>query len=218
MILAAMETTAAWQIGLVLAAYVLGCLNTGYYLVRLKTGRDVRTTGSGNSGARNVGRILGKTGFVVTLAGDLSKGVIAVALAKVLHGAPTTIALACIAVVAGHLWPIQLGFRGGKGAATGCGAFLALEPLTTVILLIVCGLLYVMLRRSSLSAMIALGISPLLAFLLGRAPTIVAGYAGVAALVVISHLGNLRAEVMGGRKGPSNEGFRKDASLPAGKP
>lgn len=215
---AELTTTAAWQGGLVLAAYALGCLNTGYYLVRLKTGRDVRTTGSGNAGARNVGRILGKTGFVLTLAGDLLKGVIAVILAKVLQGAPATIALACAAVVAGHLWPVQLGFRGGKGAATGCGVILALEPVTTGILLIVCGLLRLVLRRSSLGAMIAFAVGPLVAYLLGRASFVVAGFAGVAALVVISHLGNLKSEVMRDGTGPSDEGIRKDASLPAGKP
>ncbi|MBP7142266.1 MAG: glycerol-3-phosphate acyltransferase [Opitutaceae bacterium] len=216
--MAAMETTAVWQGGLVLAAYVLGCVNTGYYLVRLKTGRDIRAMGSGNAGARNVGRVLGRSGFVLTLAGDLLKGAIAVILAKMLQGAPTTVVFACIAVVAGHLWPVQLGFRGGKGAATGCGVIFALEPVTAAILLILCGLLRLVLRRSSLSAMIAFVAGPLVAFLLGRSLAVVAGFAGVAALVVFSHLANLKSDIGGEAERASDEGIRKDTSLPAGKP
>ncbi len=212
------DTTMMWQGGLVLAAYLLGCLNTGYYLVRLKTGQDIRAIGSGNAGARNVGRVLGRSGFVITLVGDVLKGAFAVILARILHGAPATIALVCFSVVAGHLWPAQLGFRGGKGAAAGCGAIAALEPVTTAILLVLCGLLRLVLRRSSLSAVIAFGFGPFVALLLGRAPAIVAGFAGVAALVVITHLGNLKSEMSDQTKESPAEGIRKEASLPAGKP
>src|SRR5882672_37035 len=65
-------------------AYVLGCLATGYYLVRFRTGKDIRTMDSGNIGARNVGRVLGKSGFFITFFGDLAKGVLAVLLARIL--------------------------------------------------------------------------------------------------------------------------------------
>jgi len=61
------------EIAVVLASYVLGCISTGYYLVRFRTGHDIRTLHSGSTGARNVGRVLGRTGFIVTLAGDLAK-------------------------------------------------------------------------------------------------------------------------------------------------
>lgn len=109
-------------------AYVMGCLATGYYLVKFRTGKDIRTVESGNIGARNVGRLLGKSGFFITFFGDLAKGVIAVWLARILtHNDPLAVAVAIPAVIAGHLWPAQLGFRGGKGVSTGLGAVLMLD-------------------------------------------------------------------------------------------
>ena len=110
------------QIGLTLAValigYALGCFNTGYHLVRWRTGQDLRTLGSGNAGARNAGRILGKTGFVQVFLGDALKGVLAVGLARAWGLADWGQMVVVLAVVAGHLWPIQLGGQGGKGAST----------------------------------------------------------------------------------------------------
>ena len=109
-------------------AYTLGCIATGYYLVRFRTGKDIRTIESGNIGARNVGRVLGKSGFFITFFGDLAKGVLAVWLARTLsHADPLAMSLVIPAVVAGHLWPAQLGFRGGKGVSTGLGAVVMLD-------------------------------------------------------------------------------------------
>jgi glycerol-3-phosphate acyltransferase PlsY len=111
-----------------ITAYVLGCLATGYYLVRFRTGKDIRTMDSGNIGARNVGRVLGKSGFLITFFGDLAKGVLAVLLARILtHNDPLALAVSIPAVIAGHLWPAQLGFRGGKGVSTGLGAVLTFD-------------------------------------------------------------------------------------------
>lgn len=109
-------------------AYVMGCIATGYYLVKFRTGKDIRTVESGNIGARNVGRVLGKSGFFITFFGDLAKGVVAVLLARILtHNDPLAVGVAIPAVVAGHLWPAQLGFRGGKGVSTGLGAVLMFD-------------------------------------------------------------------------------------------
>lgn len=217
MSVAAVQTTLAWQIGLVVVAYALGCLNTGYYLVRLKTGRDIRTIGSGNAGARNVGRVLGRSGFVITLMGDLLKGAVAVLLAKLMQGTALTIGLTSFAVVAGHLWPIQLGFRGGKGAASGCGAILALDPVSTAILLIACGLLRVISGRSSLSAVVSFGLCPGVAYVLGRPVFVIAGCAGVALLVIFSHVANLKAEGTPPGGSAPDSIIRNNPSLPAGK-
>src|SRR5574339_339768 len=112
----------------ILVAYALGCFTAGYYLVRWWTGEDVRYSGSGSSGATNVGRVLGRPGFLFTLLLDLTKGCLAVWLAEYLRLRPTTAVLSMLAVVAGHIWPLQLRFRGGKGVATGLGALLVLEP------------------------------------------------------------------------------------------
>jgi glycerol-3-phosphate acyltransferase PlsY len=105
-----------------LSAYLIGCCTTGYYLVRWRTGQDIREFGSGSVGARNVGRVLGMPGFVLTVLGDFTKGTLAVWAAQHLSAHQKLVALAMLAVVAGHIWPAQLHWRGGKGMATSLGA------------------------------------------------------------------------------------------------
>jgi len=113
--------------GCLLGAYLLGCLATGYYLVRARTGRDIRDIGSGSTGARNVGRVLGKSGFGLTVLGDFSKGALAVWSAQAWTHNQQLAALTMLAVVAGHIWPATLRFRGGKGVATSLGALLVFD-------------------------------------------------------------------------------------------
>ena len=107
-----------------LGAYVLGCFATGYYLVRALRGQDIRGLGSGSVGARNVSHMLGKRGFVLTTLGDIAKGVLAVWATRHLTGDDRLAGLVMLAVTAGHIWPAQLRFRGGKGVATSLGALL----------------------------------------------------------------------------------------------
>jgi len=113
--------------GCLLVAYLLGCLATGYYLVRARTGRDIRETGSGSTGARNVGRLLGKSGFGLTVLGDFGKGALAVGSAQAWTHNHHLAAVTMLAVVAGHIWPATLHFRGGKGVATSLGALLVFD-------------------------------------------------------------------------------------------
>jgi glycerol-3-phosphate acyltransferase PlsY len=105
----------------VFLSYAIGCVSTGYYLTRLWTGTDIRTIGSGAAGARNVGRLLGGVGFVITFSGDFAKGLAAVWVASMLTHQHWVITASLLAVVIGHIWPVQLGFRGGKGVATALG-------------------------------------------------------------------------------------------------
>jgi acyl phosphate:glycerol-3-phosphate acyltransferase len=112
------------QVTLLLLAYGLGCLNAGYYLLRWRDGRDIRQLGSGNAGARNVGRVLGRQGFALVFVLDAAKGVLAVTAAP--HWAPEVAALCALLVTLGHVYPVQLNWRGGKGVATAIGALLAL--------------------------------------------------------------------------------------------
>lgn len=108
-------------------AYTIGCFTTGYYLVRARLGKDIREMGSGSAGARNVGRFLGKTGFFLTVLGDFAKGALAIWLARMMTHQNLCAVLAVPAVVAGHLWPAQLKFRGGKGVITSLGAMLVFD-------------------------------------------------------------------------------------------
>lgn len=183
----------------VLAAYALGCLNTGYYLVRWKTGRDVRESGSGSAGAKNVGRALGPWGFGISLVGDMGKGVLAVFCAQTAGFSPLAQGFVMLAVIAGHNWPGQLGFRGGKGAATSFGALLFLDPAVAGSMLAVFVMLYAAMRRTTLSAMGAYAASPFLGLFFGRGALDFAIYAGMAALVLVPHWKNIRDELDHGR-------------------
>ena len=108
-------------------SYALGCFATGYYLVRARTGRDIREIESGNIGARNVGRLLGKSGFIITTVGDMAKGALAVGAVKYFTGNELLAALSVLFVVIGHIWPITLNWRGGKGVVTSGGAMLVFD-------------------------------------------------------------------------------------------
>ena len=152
-----------------LLAYLLGCASTAYYLVRWRTGQDVRSLGSNNAGATNAGRVLGTWGFVVALGGDAGKGVLAVLAARWLTGNEWAVALAIPAVVAGHIWPVQLGFRGGEGFATALGALLVYDPPLILALGGLALVLYLFTRRRAVVGAVALLAAPLLALVLNRA-------------------------------------------------
>ena len=111
------------------AAFLLGGVSAGYWLVRLRTGADVRSVGSGATGATNAARVLGGGGFAFVLLLDAAKGALAVLVARYAGLADGWEFAAAFSVVAGHIWPVQLGFRGGKGLGPLLGAWLALAPL-----------------------------------------------------------------------------------------
>jgi hypothetical protein len=115
--------------------YALGCISPGYLLVRYHTGRDIRSFESGSTGSSNVARALGRSGFVATLLGDGAKGAIAIWAALHFGVSEWSAIGVMIAVVAGHIWPAPLGFRGGKGLATASMLIGALvSPLQALLL------------------------------------------------------------------------------------
>jgi len=186
---------------LLVCAYILGCFTTGYYLVRVRTGQDVRDIGSGSVGARNVGRILGSSGFLATLAGDFAKGAFAVWVARHFSKDGRLIALAMLAVIIGHIWPIQLRFRGGKGVATSLGALLIYDYQLAVAYGIVFTCFFAVLRKTVLPGVFAFICLPLASMYLGNEPSRVIGLSALAGIVFITHRKNLFAEFaqLGGR-------------------
>lgn len=178
-----------------LASYFLGCFTTGYYLVRARTGQDIRDAGSGSVGARNVGRLLGPYGFVLTLLGDFAKGAAAVWITRYFTGNERLALVALIVVVAGHIWPLQLRFRGGKGIATSLGALLVYSPALTLIfaMLIVVG--FILTRRTVISGLTAFALLPLGSFFLNQDAAQICGISVLAALVLIAHHKNLAEEI-----------------------
>jgi glycerol-3-phosphate acyltransferase PlsY len=144
-----------YAIAATILAYLLGCFNTGYYLVRLLTGQDIRTLASGNTGSRNVGRLLGTGGFVAAFIGDAGKGAAAVWCVRHTGGGHLLATIALLAVTAGHIWPVQLGFRGGKGFATFAGGMIILEPLVLLAGLTLCAVVYPVVRGTTRAGLIA---------------------------------------------------------------
>lgn len=177
-----------------IGAYVLGCLSTGYYLVRAIKGVDIRTQGSGNAGARNVGRVLGKAGFVLTALGDAVKAAVAIwAVHRFLHDEYIT-ALALLAVTAGHIWPVQLRFRGGKDVATSLGGLCIhdLRLAAAYLALFAAGLMLV--RKPMLPGLAAFVGLPAVAVWLNCNWFQISALIVLAALIVCAHRANLREE------------------------
>jgi len=185
------------------AGYLLGCFLTGYYLVRWRTGQDIRAVGSGSAGSTNVGRILGVPGFIATLVGDTAKSGVGLWFAMHYGIAPWGVALVMIALIAGHIWPAQLGFRGGKGLAPLLGIGIVLDYRVT---LIIGGLAMLgpALRLGRSTFLAAVVLSPAVAAMMGHPAAEVAGLSGVILLILIAHRANVRTFFAGrrGRKGP----------------
>jgi glycerol-3-phosphate acyltransferase PlsY len=183
-------------------AYLLGSIPFGYLLVRLTGGGDVRETGSGGTGATNVTRRAGRGAGVLTLLLDALKGIAAVLAARLLlgtgPGADWWVCAAAAAAVLGHVFPVWLGFRGGKGVATGLGVFLVLAPLATLCALAVFVLVVGLWRYVSLGSITAAAVLPLAVWSLSAlgiadrmpAPVLVVATLG-AVLIIFMHRANI---------------------------
>lgn len=175
-----------------LLGYLLGSLSSAVLVSRMLGLADPRTTGSRNPGATNVLRYGGKRAAILTLAGDVVKGVIAVVIARLATDDAAALALTALAAFLGHLYPVFFGFRGGKGVATALGVWLALVPAVGAFLLATWLLIALVFRYSSLAALIAALAAPL--YVLWLAPLMV--YLAIAivmtALLIWRHRSNIR--------------------------
>ncbi|HEY1495214.1 MAG TPA: glycerol-3-phosphate 1-O-acyltransferase PlsY, partial [Candidatus Solibacter sp.] len=152
-------------------AYLLGAIPFGYLLVKWKTGADVRAAGSGNIGATNVMRTTGRVAGFTTLLLDIAKGYAAVWIAgRLTDGDPVWTSLAAIAVMAGHAYPVFLGFKGGKAVASFVGAFACLTPVALGVEVIIFVVVVFWTRHISLGSIVGAATFPLAAFLVERAP------------------------------------------------
>jgi acyl phosphate:glycerol-3-phosphate acyltransferase len=177
----------------IILAYILGSLNGAYYLMKWKHGIDIRTTGSGNAGATNAGRSMGKKGFLLVLIFDLAKGMLAVLLVRWSSGTEAIAGLSAAAAVVGHIFPIQLRFRGGKGIAVSLGALVIFSYQATFLLLAVFLCIYLLLRRFSASGLIAYVVTATLLPFLRLDILTIAVYVVVTVLVLAAHHTHVRA-------------------------
>jgi len=205
----------------ILIAYLLGSIPFGYLIVRASKRADIRETGSGGTGATNVSRRAGKAAGVLTLVLDALKGAAAVVIAKLALGLPIFaasggpslaqaanssvaienvywwVAAAAIAAIVGHIFPVWLGFRGGKGVATGVGVFVVLAPLAVVFAAVVFLVIVLLTRYVSLGAIVAAATIPVLVLIQNYIsphvefwPLMTAAIVG-AALIIFAHRENI---------------------------
>jgi glycerol-3-phosphate acyltransferase PlsY len=180
---------------LILLSYLLGCIAVGYYLVRWRTGQDLRQIGSGATGGRNASRALGKSGAILTAVGDIFKGVIAMSLAIGFKLDSWALALVMIAVLAGHVWPFQLGFRGGKGLSAAFGVVLVYDYRIALLVALIAILLFILTRRNQLFFLVGIAMAPIVAFFLSSALEIVAGLILLISIILYAHRENIRESI-----------------------
>ncbi|MDA1319944.1 MAG: glycerol-3-phosphate 1-O-acyltransferase PlsY [Proteobacteria bacterium] len=178
-----------------LAAYLIGAIPFGLVIAKLFGLGDIRNIGSGNIGATNVLRTGNKIAAVLTLLLDSGKGLFVVMIARYLNGDGNVIAITGLLSIVGHCYPIWLGFRGGKGVATGLGVFLGFHPLVGAMVCLVWLVTAFLFRFSSLAAIISYTSAPILFALISSPPlpvltVITAGM--IAALAIWRHRGNIK--------------------------
>lgn len=141
-------------LAIAVAGYLLGNFNTGLVISKLQAGIDIRRHGSGNAGATNMLRVLGNQPALLTLLGDIAKGLIAIGIGYWLAGFSGGIAGATAAIV-GHCWPVFYGFHGGKGVATTAGVLLCLFPVPGLLCVAVFLVIFFATRFVSLGSVLA---------------------------------------------------------------
>jgi glycerol-3-phosphate acyltransferase PlsY len=192
---------------IVVLAYLLGSVPVGYLLVRVFCKQDIRSVGSGNIGATNVLRAGGKGLGAVTFVLDVVKGAAAVLLgaflaAPLMPGVPqrNVEALAALCAVAGHMFPIWLGFKGGKGVATGFGVFLVAAPLAALASITLFTIVFALTRYVSLASILGAASFPIFAWFTVSGPRpafFIAVQCIVALLIIVKHHPNIRRLLAG---------------------
>lgn len=179
------------EILLILAAYLLGSIPTGLLLAKA-AGVDIRSSGSGNIGATNVYRTLGRTVGILTLVGDCLKGVIPVMAAAYMGMSDTWLAAVGLAAFLGHIYTVFLGFKGGKGVATALGVFLAVSPAAVGSVLVIFVAAVWKWRYISLGSIAAAVAMPGMVAVFDSRPPVVIMTVIISLLVVWKHRENIK--------------------------
>ena len=173
----------------IIVSYLIGSIPTGYIIVKCKTGEDIRTVGSGSTGATNVKRVLGKKWFFTVMLLDAFKGALPVILAKMWMGETLGVGLfpvlAAIAVIIGHSKPVFLQFKGGKSVASGVGTILALNWQIGLLIAVIWSIITYFTKYVSVGSITALALAPFLMHYLGHAPLGYTLYCALGAIYII---------------------------------
>lgn len=184
------ETTIAALIIVIVSTYLIGSIPTGLLLGKAY-GIDVRKEGSGNIGATNLYRTVGRKVGIITLVGDCLKGLLPVVLVKSSSLPPEFAAWVGLAAFCGHVFSVFLKFRGGKGVATALGVFLALAPLAVAIAIALFAVLMFLWRYVSLGSIAAAAAMPLAVFFMGGGRTVTTVTFIIALIVIVRHHENI---------------------------
>jgi glycerol-3-phosphate acyltransferase PlsY len=185
----------ATDIAVIAVSYALGCFLRAYYFFRWRTGTDIRDFGSHNPGALNAGRLLGTEAFVAVLVLDAAKAALAVAAARYFCHSEGCVIASMVAVVAGHLWPVQLGFRGGKGIAASLGAASVYAPLTLAVAVGVFLVLRTALKNFTVARLTSFVVAPGIEWATGHDAVSVLGLSLLVAVVLPRHRADIVDEV-----------------------
>jgi len=177
-------------------AYLLGSIPFGYLIVRMTQDADIRRQGSGNIGATNVYRKSRWAG-IATLLLDGGKGYLAVIVAGWLLGDPVWQAIAALGAIVGHIFPVWLRFKGGKGVATGAGSYLAVCPEAVITTLVLFAAVVALSRYISLASILATGAFPLWAFLYGESAAVIFWGVVGSGIIILKHQENIRRLLAG---------------------
>ena len=184
-----------------LIAYLLGSINTSIIVSKLLGESDIRTKGSGNAGATNTLRVLGKKAAALVVIGDALKGIIAVLIAKYIGhiaSAPQAQYFAALAVVIGHIFPVFFSFRGGKGIMTSIAVVLTLNPLMALILFVLFVVVVLIFNYISLASVVCSVCFPILVLILEKGNTaFLISSILMALLAVLKHSSNIRRLING---------------------
>lgn len=198
----------------IVVAYLTGSIPFALLLARRWGTRDLHRIGSGNIGAANVFRASGAAAGVLVALLDIGKGAVGVSLALRLNDSGPALACAGLAAIVGHVYPVWLRFRGGKGVATACGVFAVLAPAATLpaCVAFAAGLWWT--RYVSVGSVLASVVLPPLAYLTGSPGPVVTATLAAATLIVFRHRSNLERVRLGterrlGRRVPAGEGWRR---------
>lgn len=189
-------TTILAQLIVIGMAYLIGSIPTGLLLGKAY-GIDVRKEGSGNIGATNLYRTVGRKVGIITLLGDCLKGLLPVIIVKTSTLQPELAAWVGLAAFCGHVFSVFLRFKGGKGVATALGVFLALAPLAVAISIGLFALLMFIWRYVSLGSILAAAAMPLTVFFLGGDRTLITVTLVIALIIIIRHHENIRRLLSG---------------------
>lgn len=185
---------------MIAAAYIIGCFSAAYYVIRLLFRRDIRTVGSGNAGARNAGRMFGFGWFAVIFLLDFAKGAVVVWIASSIGVDDWGMLLSMLAVIGGHIWPVQLRFCGGKGVATALGVIAIYDPGALLYMIALCAVLYPLVRNFTISGLLSFLLMPLVVFIWQTDEVEAVSLLVIAVVVVFAHRRDIAAYLNRGKK------------------